>query len=114
MKPGDIVMETIESIKELYNFIQMIGFLPLFSNSVPGFSVEDHTRASAWWTGDPETDPWVWRQILAKDENTAYGKFFDKKAGFTSRTLLKGGMFIYTLTEFESRPTNVLWQTMEL
>lgn len=78
----------IRSITDLYNIIQTIGFIPLFCNAVPGFSVEDLTLPSAWWTGNPETDPWIWREILASDENIAYGKFFDKKAGFISRDWL--------------------------
>lgn len=35
-------------------------------------------------TGDPEQDPWAWRELIAADHQVAYGKFFDKKAGFIS------------------------------
>ena len=31
----------IRSWKELVNWIQEIGFLPLFANDIPGFSAED-------------------------------------------------------------------------
>lgn len=34
--------------------------------------------------GDPEQDPWEWREIIARSHQVAYGKFFDKKAGFIS------------------------------
>ncbi len=61
------------------------GFLPLFSSSIPGFSVEEHTWAYDWWSDDPSRDPWIWRQVLAEDSGIAYGKFFDRKAGFISR-----------------------------
>ena len=68
--------------------VEEIGFLPLFRNSVPGFSVEEHTAPHAWWTGDEDSDPWEWRRLLAESGRVAYGKFFDKKAGFISPSWL--------------------------
>ena len=75
----------IQSWWELINWINEIGFLPLFRNEVPGFSVEEHTAAAGWWTGDEERDPWQWRQIIARSGQVAYGKFFGRKAGFVSK-----------------------------
>ena len=75
----------LHSAEDLLDLVAEIGFLPLFSNAIPGFSVEEHTPAADWWTGDPARDPWEWRQILAPRGDVAYGKFFDKKAGFVSR-----------------------------
>lgn len=37
-----------------------------------------------WWCEDPKVDPWMWREIIARSGEIAYGKFFDKKAGFIS------------------------------
>lgn len=74
----------IRSPKELVNWIKEVGFLPLFSNEVKGFSVEEHVSPEYWWTGDREQDPWEWREIIAAEHEVAYGKFFDKKAGFIS------------------------------
>lgn len=74
----------IRSPKELVNWINEVGFLPLFGNGVKGFSVEEHVSADYWWTGDKEQDPWEWREIIAAGHEVAYGKFFDKKAGFIS------------------------------
>ena len=70
--------------EELLEYIDRIGFLPLFRNSVPGFSVEEHTLPGGWWSGDVKNDPWEWRGILAATGRVAYGKFFDRKAGFIS------------------------------
>ena len=33
----------------------------------------------------PKSDPWEWREIIARSGKVAYGKFFDKKAGFISK-----------------------------
>lgn len=77
--------DCIRTVDELQRFILQIGFLPLFRNEIPGFSVEEHTSSSGWWTGDVQTDPWEWRKVIAAGEDIAYGKFFDQKAGFISK-----------------------------
>ena len=77
--------DCLHSPEDLLGLIRKIGFLPLFSNEIPGFSVEEHTPAEDWWIDDPAKDPWAWRQVLAPSEQVAYGKFFDKKAGFVSK-----------------------------
>lgn len=74
----------IRSLRELVNWINEVGFLPLFANKIIGFSVEEHVSPDYWWTGDAEQDPWEWREIIAAGHEVAYGKFFDKKAGFIS------------------------------
>lgn len=75
----------IRSWQELVNWVNEIGFLPLFKNEIDGFSAEEHTSNLYWWTGDPEQDPWQWRELIARSGQVAYGKFFGKKAGFISR-----------------------------
>ena len=78
----------IRTWKELVNWVNEVGFLPLFSNEIEGFSAEEHVSPNFWWTGDREQDPWEWREIIAASHEVAYGKFFDKKAGFISRSWL--------------------------
>lgn len=75
----------LKSPEETADLIRKIGFLPLFSVGIPGFSVEQRALASDWWTDDPARDPWIWRMLIAEYEDIAYGKFFDKKAGFVSK-----------------------------
>lgn len=75
----------LNTLQDCRYLIHEIGFLPLFSNSISGFSVEEHVPPYRWWTGDPATDPWMWRMFLAEDESIAYGKFFNKCAGFISK-----------------------------
>ena len=74
----------LHSPEELLALIREIGFLPLFANDISGFSVEERTPANDWWTDNPG-DPWAWRQALASSDLVAYGKFFDRKAGFISK-----------------------------
>lgn len=74
----------IRSWQELINWVNEVGFLPLFRNEIPGFSAEEHTSSLFWWTGDKEQDPWEWRELIARSGKAAYGKFFGGKAGFVS------------------------------
>ena len=78
----------IHSVSELEEKINEIGFLPLFAGEVPGFSVEEMTDPASWWTGDPATDPWEWREQIAGGGRVAYGKFFNRRAGFISEKYL--------------------------
>ena len=75
----------IRTWRELVNWINEVGFLPLFANEVPGFSAEEHTSPKFWWSGNREEDPWDWRELIAATGEVAYGKFFNKKAGFISK-----------------------------
>jgi hypothetical protein len=75
----------IRSWQDLILRINKVGFLPLFQNGIPGFSVEENTFGPGWWTGDEALDPWEWRQLIARSGQVAYGKFFGKRAGFVSR-----------------------------
>lgn len=70
--------------EQLMEYVNEVGFLPLFQNDIPGLSVEERTVAYHWWSDDPAVDPWIWREIAAESGKVAYGKFFEKKAGFIS------------------------------
>ncbi len=78
----------ITSCKDLKDLVREIGFIPLFQNEVPGFSVMDITGWRYWWTGNEDRDPWMWRMVLSGDPGIAYGKLFGGRAGFVSRKWL--------------------------
>ena len=73
------------SAEDVIARIHEVGFLPLFATVIPGFSVEEHTYAWDWWSDDSRSDPWAWRMEIAARDDIAYGKFFDRKAGFISK-----------------------------
>lgn len=75
----------LKSADDLIGLICRTGFLPLFKNEIEGFSVEEHTLADHWWSGDEKNDPWEWRKEAAASGVIAYGKFFDKRSGFISK-----------------------------
>ena len=74
----------IRTWQELVNWINEVGFLPLFANGVEGFSAEEHVSPDYWWTGIREEDPWEWREIIAADHSVASWKCVDQTAGFIS------------------------------
>lgn len=80
--------ECIHTVEEAVAYINEVGFLPLFKNKIPGFSLEERTVSAHWWSENPEIDPWEWRVLIARGGEIAYGKFFDGKAGFISRKWL--------------------------
>lgn len=80
--------ECIHSVDEAIKYINEVGFLPLFKNEIPGFSLEERTVPEYWWSGDAKVDPWEWRAQIARSGEVAYGKFFENKAGFISKEWL--------------------------
>lgn len=78
----------LHSVDEVIKYINEVGFLPLFKNDISGFSLEERTVPTYWWSGDIKRDPWEWREVIARQGDIAYGKFFDKKAGFISKKWL--------------------------
>ena len=71
----------IHDVDEAVEYINRVGFLPLFKNEIPGFSLEERTVAEYWWSDDPVRDPWRWRIAIAKKHDVLYGKFFAQKVG---------------------------------
>ena len=81
-------LECLHSVDDAIEYINEVGFLPLFKNEIPGFSIEERTVPEYWWCGDAAVDPWEWRELIARSGQVAYGKFFNKKAGFISKKWL--------------------------
>ena len=80
--------ECLHTVQDAIDYINEVGFLPLFKNDIPGFSLEERTAVEYWWCGNPKVDPWEWRELIARSGEVAYGKFFEKKAGFISKEWL--------------------------
>jgi len=74
---------TIETKQDLIDAVQTFGFVPLFANSVPGFSVEEHVAPAVWFSGGEGV--WEWKGPVIRESGCAYGKFFENKAVFISR-----------------------------
>ena len=74
----------VETRRDLERAVAELGIVPLFRNSVPGFSVAEHVSPRAWFDGENE-GVWEWKGPVIRNTGCAYGKFFEKKAVFLSR-----------------------------
>ena len=75
----------IRTKKNLTDAIEKFGFVPFFTNSIDGFSIEEHVSQDLWWNGVDGWKVWEWKGPIIKELKCAYGKFFDKKAVFISK-----------------------------
>lgn len=69
---------------ELEALVDEFGFLPFFRCEIPGFSVEECTPAGYWFVNGVD-GPWEWKGTIAERGEVAYGKLFNRKAGFVSK-----------------------------
>ena len=63
-----------------------LGFLPFFRCGIPGFSIEEMIAPEYWFSD--EEGAWEWKGPVIREGHCAYGKFFNRKAGFISREWL--------------------------
>ena len=81
--------EKIHSGAQLAEMVGDIGFLPLLSSGIYGFSaeemVDDDCRYVVFDDGGWDWPLWKWKGPAVTDGGLVYGKFFNKKAGFVSR-----------------------------
>ena len=69
--------ECIHTVDEAVEYINKVGFLPLFKNEIPGFSLEERTAPEYWWSGDAKSDPWEWREIAMDREKWSQASWLD-------------------------------------
>lgn len=81
---------SIHNCADLISFIDDVGFLPLLSVGITGWSaddvVDDDCRYIEFPDGGWEWKLWEWKGTVIQDGGCAYGKFFGNRAGFVSRT----------------------------
>jgi hypothetical protein len=67
--------------------VDELGFMAL-SNILPGFpSLSDETPKENWHTGDPDIDPWCWKDKAAEEKRLAFGCILGGYKGFVSRRM---------------------------
>ena len=73
----------IKKMADIIDAVERFGFLPFFINSIPGFSIEEHTDPKIWFSD--EAGPWEWKGPIIRESGCAYGKFFERKAAYVSK-----------------------------
>lgn len=78
----------LHSSLELIDYINEVGFLPLLNMGL-GWSAEEVVDEDCQYTklpdGSWEWPLWKWKGSILQESGCAYGKFFNRKAGFVSR-----------------------------
>ena len=74
---------TVRTKQDLIDAVQTYGIVPLFRNSIQGFSVAEHAAPEVWFSDENE-GVWEWKGPVIRETGCAYGKFFAKKAAFVS------------------------------
>lgn len=76
----------IDSPGKMIAAIRSCGIIPLFSCSVPGWSIQDMTAPGCWFDDgdDSVLGPWDWKVDAVQEGDIAYGKFLGGKAAFAT------------------------------
>lgn len=74
----------IERQEQLEALIREWGFVPFFRNVIAGFSIEEMTPPELLFGDEMMSGPWQWKGPIIGHWEAAYGKFFQKKAGYVS------------------------------
>lgn len=84
MQPLEIL-----TIDQLIDYISGIGLLPLLNIGIEGWSADDVVDEECRYHTDPdegwEWKLWEWKGPIVGETRCAYGKFFEKKAGFITQ-----------------------------
>lgn len=79
----------ISDKEQLERAVLQHGILPFFRNKIKGLSVEEMASPGMLFgLTDEDYGCWEWKGPVILQQTSAYGKFFNKKAGFISLNLL--------------------------
>lgn len=79
---------SINSSIELAQAVDNYGLLPFFRSPVPGLSLQELSPGTLFDDDNGGYGCWDWKGPVIREMQCAYGKFFRRKAGFVSRSLL--------------------------
>ena len=78
----------INSKESLAEAVKKFGILPFFPNYVKGLSIEEMCAPGMLFGGNHDEGCWEWKGPVIRKRESAYGKFFQRKAGFISLEVL--------------------------
>ena len=80
---NDMDARIIRNAVEMERQVLECGFLPFFRCGIPGFSIEERTAWGCWFPDEGE-GAWEWKGPVIREGHCAYGKIFNRKAGYVS------------------------------
>lgn len=80
-------MALLMNYREFIHRVNELGYMP-FAPILPGMpSLSGETPPEQWHTGDPETDPWQWKDRAVEEKQLAFGCVLGGNKGFISGRL---------------------------
>ena len=78
----------LRSYMDFLSYTEQCGVMVFAGKFVEGFpNLFELTSPPQWHTGDPDTDPWQWRDRVAVDKCLAFGNILGGRKGFVSPKL---------------------------
>ena len=115
-------MVRLRKYEDFINRVNEVGFMFL-SDVLPGFpSLTAETPKENWHTGDPDTDPWCWKDKAAEEKRLAFGCILGGHKGFVSPRMYsvfyaafhpREPMEIRRVSGYISQTVWQLWQLFE-
>ena len=79
-----VFLPAVRDWESMLGLIREYRIVPFFANPILGFSVEEHTPGSFWFT-EENLGPWDWKIDCIQSGDVAYGKFlWGGKAAFAT------------------------------
>ena len=100
--------------------VNELGFMSLGCRAFPALFEEASNKGA--WTGDPDIDPWLWKDRAAEEKKVAYGCILGGQKGFISARMYPYFYVAYQPEEFMeecwasgliNQTTWQLWQLFE-
>lgn len=79
------MLRTYDDFLARVNKLGFFSFCGRFADGFPMLQME--TKEDQWHTGDPETDPWQWKDRAAGEKELAFGCVLGGYKGFISKRL---------------------------
>ena len=78
----------IATKEEMAQAVEKFPVLPFFPNNVRGLSIQEMCAPGMLFGGNYDEGCWEWKGPVIRKRTVAYGKFFNRKAGFISLQVL--------------------------
>lgn len=81
-------MELLVTYEDLINYVDKKGMLAFYGKMPAGFvTLEALTLEKSWHTGNPDTDPWQWKDRAVSEHKLAFGCVLNGHKGFLSKDM---------------------------
>lgn len=78
----------LKTYNDFIEYVESLGLVSFYGRFLEGFpKLEDLTEESQWFTKDPNTNPWQWKDRVTEEKRLAFCCLLGGHKGFISRKL---------------------------